>query len=318
MRAAPAPSQFAMATVVAIVALLALVAPLQAQSSLRTTVDTTLVTVGDQITVTVSVDHAPDATVAWPDSLDLSPFEIVGARALGSEPAGARVRSSAEFLLTAFELGELEIPDFEVAVLSAAGAREVLQTDRFGVEVVSVGADEGGDIREIRGPFLIPIGTIVIALWVLLLLALLGGTWYGYRRWKAGRGDPELDHIAPARPAHEIALEALADIEASHMLPRGQVKEYHIAVSDTLRRYVEARYHVPALEMTTWEIVEGLERVGVGADFIDGMRRLLDQCDMVKFAKVRPDEEHSRGVLSLGREVVETSVSWIPEQEVTV
>lgn len=282
------------------------------QSVLRTAVDTTLITVGDRITLTVSVEHAPGATVAWPDSLDLSPFEVVGARALGSEPAAGRVRSSADFVLTAFELGELEIPDFEVAVLGTDGAREVLRTDRYGVEVVTVGADEGGDIREIRGPFLIPIATITVVLWILALLALLAAAVFGYRRWKAGRTDDEVEHAVPARPAHEIALEALADIEASRMLSRGQVKEYHIAVSETIRRYIEARYRVPALEMTTGEIVTGLERVGVEGDFTSDLRRLLDQCDMVKFAKVRPETTASTAILVLGRGLIEASIAWMP------
>lgn len=301
------------AVLIAVVAIAAWAAPIHAQSTVRTTVDSTLVTVGDRITLTVAVEHAPDATVAWPDSLDLSPFEVVGARALGSEPSGGRVRSSAQFYLTAFQLGDLEIPDFEVAVLGAGGEREVLRTDRFGIEVVSVGADEGGDIREIRGPFLIPIGTITLLLWLLGLLAILGAAAYGYRRWRASRGEVTVEAAAPARPAHEIALEALADIEASRMLSRGQVKEYHIAVSETLRRYIEARYRVPALEMTTWEIVAGLEKVGVGRDFTGDLRRLLDQCDLVKFAKVRPASDQAEGILVLGRELVEASISWMPD-----
>lgn len=304
-----------LALALAVLALVASPAAVQAQSAIRTDVDTTLVTVGDRITLTVSVEHAPDATVSWPDSLDLSPFEVVAAQALGTEPSGGRLRSSAAFLLTAFELGDLEIPSFDVAVLSAAGDREVLPTDRFGIEVVSVGADEGGDIREIRGPFLIPIGTITLLLWILALLALLAAGVFGYRRWRAGQGEVEIEPDVPARPAHEIALEALADIESSRMLSRGQVKEYHIAVSETIRRYIEARYRVRALEMTTGEIVSGLERVGVGPDFTGGLRRLLDQCDMVKFAKVRPDASRSAAILTLARELIEASIAWMPESE---
>ena len=126
---------------------------------------------------------------------------------------------------------------------------------------------------------------------------------------------------APLRPAHEVALEALARIEASDMLVRGEVKEYHIEVSEVIRRYVEARFAVAALEMTTWEVIAGLERAEVDADFRSGLSRFLDQCDMVKFAKVRPTSNASRNVLALGRSLVEgtaegATADRAPEAEV--
>lgn len=275
------------------------------QLRLRTSVDTTQATVGDRIVLTVAVDHPVGASVVWPDSLDLSPFEVMGAQATPTESTAGGARSSARFVLTAFELGELEIPSFEVDVLTADGGRETLSTDRYGIEIVSVGADETGDIRDIRGPLSIQVGILTVALWVVMLLLLVLAVWLAWRRWKRRPEAAPVAPAAPPRPAHEIALEALARIEASDLLATGRVKEYHIEVSEVLRRYVEARFDVTALEMTTWEVLAGLEKAGVDADFRDGLRGFLDQCDLVKFAKVRPDGSRSRAVLTMGRELVE-------------
>jgi hypothetical protein len=90
------------------------------------------------------------------------------------------------------------------------------------------------------------------------------------------------------------------------------VKQYHIEASDILRRFVEASFGVSALEMTTWEIMEGLDRVQAPGEARVQLRRLLDQCDLVKFAKVRPHADASRGIVGLGRNVVELSVGWSP------
>jgi hypothetical protein len=291
---------------------LALVAgAVHGQVSIRTDVDTTLVTVGDRITLTVSVDHPSGASVVWPDSIDLSPFEVLGAQAMPPQDGAAGRTSAAVFLLTAFELGELEIPSFEVAVLAADGGRELLETDRFGIEVVTVGADETGDIREIRGPFSIPVSVVRVAGWLLVLLLLLSIALFAYRRWRLAPHAEVVDAGPPPRPAHEIALEALDRLESSPLLSRGEVKGYHIEVSEILRRYVEGRFTVPALEMTTWEIAEGLERAGVGQEFREGLRRFLDQCDLVKFAKVRPDAHASHEVLELGRRLVRDSIGYM-------
>lgn len=283
-------------------------APAAAQDARVTTeVDTTLVTVGDRIRLSVAVDHAAGAQVVWPDSIDLAPFEVLAAEVVPPVTRSGRSRSGLVLTLAAFELGELEIPSFEFSVDGPGDVTQSLSSDRFGVEVVSVGQDESGDIRDIRGPLSIPVGIMTIAIWLLalLVLALLG--WWLTRRWRNRPSAPDPVPALPPRSADEVALEALARIEASDLLTRGEVKEYHIAVSDVLRRYVEARFEVPALEMTTAEVMGGLARVGVADGVRDGLRRFLDPCDLVKFAKVRPDAEASRAVLELGRELVRAS-----------
>ena len=289
------------------------------QVDIRSDIDTTLVTVGDRITLSVRVTHPPGASVAWPDSLNLTPFEVLGAQVLPMQSEGDGRVSSATFLLTAFELGEVEIPPFDVELISSDGRRETLRTDGFGVEVVSVGQDETGDIREIRGPLMIPVSVLRVAGWLAaLLMAVVVGAW-GYRRWAHARGGEEpVEKGPPARPPHEIALEALDRLEHSEMLMRGQVKEYHIEASDILRRYIEARFRVTALELTTWEILDGLTRAGTAQGFRDDLRRFLDQCDLVKFAKVRPSSDASREMVQLGRALVTGSMSPVPDEPASV
>jgi hypothetical protein len=106
-----------------------------------------------------------------------------------------------------------------------------------------------------------------------------------------------------------VALEALAALEASGLLERGQVEEFHIAASDILRTSVEERFRVEALEMTTREVLQRLDDVGADASFRVGLRTFLEACDLVKFAKVRPDSRTSRDALELGRRIIVESVS---------
>ena len=305
------------AVVLCLLTAMGAVGPLIAQSRVTSEVDTTLVTIGDRITMTVTVEHAGGSTVSWPDSLDLSPFEVLETSVIPPETTLDRVRTRAVFTLTAFELGELEIPGIDVEVVEPGGDVEVLTTDGFGVEVVSVGADESGDIRDIRGPLSIPVGLFRSLLWVLLPLGLAALTYWLSRRWQ-GRdtaGEPIVIRT-PARPPHEIALEALDALEASGRLERGQVKDYHILVSSILRTYVEHRFGVDALELTTTEVLDGLRHAAVDASFSEGLGRFLERCDLVKFAKVRPAPDASREVLALGRRLVLDTVP-VPESQVT-
>jgi hypothetical protein len=277
--------------------------------TLEVQVDTTLVTVGDRITMTVLVDHDPDAQVAWPDSLDLGPFELLDAQLLPPTPLGEHTRSGAILALAAFELGELEIPSFPVEIVGPGGESTTLNTNRFVILVESVGLDEGGDIRGLRGPLWIPVSAGRIALWGLALV-LAGILVRALYKWWRRRtvGPEEAVPALPLRPAHETALEALAALERSPLLERGEVKEFHIQLSEILRRYVEGRWRVPALEMTTADITSGLTRSGAKSSVVEGFRLFLGQCDMVKFAKDRPDAGASREVLTMGRELVEETI----------
>jgi hypothetical protein len=289
------------------------VAPVHAQSSLHTEIDTTVVHVGDRITMTVSVDHLASASAQLPDSLSLAPFEVLGIEPLPATEGDDGARSTFRLTLAAFELGELEIPSFPVEVVAADASVDTLETDPYGIEVVSVGTDESGDIRDIRGPLGIPISTWIVALWIvipLLVAALLYVLAKRLRPKRDGAPRPALGELP--RPPHEIALEALAALESSGLLERGQIKEYHIAASDILRTYIEARFRVEALEMTTREVLEGLSAVGTDAQFRAGLRTFLDACDLVKFAKARPDTEVSRRTLELGRRIVLESAPGVP------
>jgi len=290
-------------------------APVAGQSTVRTEVDKTVVTVGDRITMTVTVDHAASAQARLPDSLSVSPFEALATRVLPVETTPDGVRSTFAITLTAFELGELEIPSVPVEVVAADGSVEELETDRYGVEVVSVGADESGDIRGIRGPFGIPISSIVVALWVLVPLLLALVLYFLVQRLRPRGEDAPRPALGPLpRPPHEVALEALDALAASSLLERGQVKEYHIAASDILRTYVEERFRVEALEMTTREVLDGLAAAGADASFRVGLRTFLEACDLVKFAKARPSEADSRAALDLGRRIVLESAAALATQ----
>ena len=127
--------------------------------------------------------------------------------------------------------------------------------------------------------------------WWLILIVLIAGAiiFYVIYRKKHGKSPIPMIKVKPKRPAHEIALEQLERIRNEKIWSRGQVKEYHVQLTDAVRTYIADRYGIDAEQMTTSEILD-MFNVAVPIDNEDKMRlrQMLELADSVKFAKYQP------------------------------
>lgn len=272
------------------------------QPEITTDLDTAVITLGDRIHLSVTITHGEGSTVVWPDSLDLGPFELVDSRQLPTRTRDSVSTSAAVFSITAFELGDLELGSFEIPVVGSDTT--TLATDGWLVTVESVGLDESGEIRSIKGPLDIERNWWLLVPWLLVAVAIIGATVWWIRKRRSREADTATAPIVPARPPYEVALEALDELEQSGLLDRGEFKEFHIRVSDIIRRYLEGRYGIDALELVTDEVVEDMRVLGVDAEVVDTTRDFLAACDLVKFARHTPSPEASRERINTARSLV--------------
>ena len=314
MRARPPVSTLAAATLLA-VASGGTAAGQDGAPSVTTVMEPSRIAVGDRARFTIRIEHDPGASVVWPEPDTLGPFEVLERRLDDPVAEGGRAVSSAEFSLTAFELGELELPAVGIEVLRADGSPATLETEPIVLAVVSVGRDEGGDIRAIKGPLDIPRNLLLLLPWLAGILLLAGLAAWLWRRYRARSPDGPFVPVVPSRPAHEIAYDAFSALEAERLPENGEIKAFHIRASDIVRAYVEGRFGVQALEMTTGEVLDGLRRHDLDAHVGADLRRLLERCDLVKFAKDRPALERCREVIRLGRSLVDRTRMIVPPAE---
>lgn len=278
----------------------------------ETTASVATAAVGDPVTVTVTVRHPAGTEVRWPDPVDAGPFELLEAPVSQSTDVDGGRESRLELRVAAFELGDLSFPSLDLAVVDAAGDTTNLAAEAVSVAVESVGRDEGGDIRDIKGPLAIPFAFATLLPWAAALLALAAAGAWLYRRRRRRSGPESRAPAVPPRPAHEVALEALDALEAEGLVERGEIKTYHIRLSDVLRVYLEGRFGLDAMEMTTGEVLDGLRGTDADREAVDDLRRLLDRCDLVKFAKLRPAAAACRELAPLARRVVNATTRAEP------
>ena len=145
-------------------------------------------------------------------------------------------------------------------------------------------------------------GTLLV-----LALAFAAWTWRSRRNATLDEGASHPADTTPARPPHEVALEALDRLIASKAWQRGEAKEVQAEASLVIRRYLEGQFDMRAAEKTTDEVVAMLGASRVPSGWHDRLARALAQADTVKFAKGElPDLTHLGTLKAYRAFVIET------------
>lgn len=154
------------------------------------------------------------------------------------------------------------------------------------------------DIRDIKPPVDIP-NPWEWLWWTLAAVLLTAAAYLLWKWWKQKRAQVP---IIPPVPAHIRAKQKLQ--EALALL--AQPKPFVIAVSDTLRTYLEERFEFHAPERTTEEFLYELQDTDrLARDQKESLGEFLQRCDLVKFAKYEPCEPELRDLHESALRLVE-------------
>lgn len=218
------------------------------------------------------------------DSIELRTSYKTDTMELGS----GRIQINYQIPLQAFDSGTYRLPEF-VYVSESDSARSNALT--LNVVSVNVSADDPiagfAKVAEPEGAQFFDFVPDWLAdfWWVILivLLSVVAFIW-GMRRYK------KEGTVLPKKPEptpYEVAITGLRKLKEKKLWEQGMEKEYFTDLTDILRVYLDKRFGINAMEMTTREIMDNLYNSDV-KDKRDYMRQILNVADFVKFAKVRP------------------------------
>lgn len=285
-------------------------------------------TFGERVELVIEVERDGDARLSLPAELPDTPaLRRVGAPVRAAQPvAGApdRVRESFRVPFLALDMQDLKTPELTLVVEGG----EPLQVGALEVQVA--GADKE---REIAPPspqelaqILSPAQqqatfSVVDARPLVLLfafafggLALLGYTLLARRRrLLVPAAAPVLEAAPAAQRADEVALARLDALLAEGLLARGEIAPFvQRLMDDVLRDYLERRYEVAAGRRTTSELAEDLLSTGAPGLDLALVRKLLDDADLVKFARAELASDVAHGMAAHVRTLIEATR---PERE---
>ncbi len=277
----------------------------EAKISVTAEVDHAFFTIGDRVRFKVTAEHDPSIQIARIDTSEtFKDFELKEDKSFKTEQ-GKTISEGREIVFTGYELGDYVLSPAVIYYREGAGQElKKIESNKLYVSIESVDKDgkPSDDIAGIKG---------VVNLsrkWVGWLIGILFGVmaaigfYFYYTRKKqfAAAINPE-NQLTPQEEAYR-ALNRLGD---SELLQRGQIKLYFAKLSEIIRRYMERRYQILALESTTDEIMSALRQRELDGKTLTLIKSHFEVCDLVKFAKFKPEPAEIIRQTKLAKEIVD-------------
>lgn len=265
----------------------------------RAALDSSIILIGDQVKLNLEIEYPSDVEIFFPIVADTlgEHVEIVERNPVDSIQIDENtLKMMQEFIVTSFDTGHHTIAPFQFR-FSVSGITDTVETNPATLHVFTLPKLDSlmnamqGPI-DIKAPYEAPVTFKEVAPWlfgILLGAGLIFLIIYAINRRKQNKPIFSFPQ-KPKEPAHIIALRDLDHIKEEKIWQQGKIKEYYSEVTDTIREYIENRFNITAMELTTDEIIKKIsEQKGLLDDkTFDNLKRMLSNADLVKFARFTP------------------------------
>ncbi len=195
-----------------------------------------------------------------------------------------------ELIIQSFDSGLYTIPPF----VYVAG-NDTFTSNALALKVMPVAVDSMATIHDYAGVAkpntriwdYLP-DFIVEYWWIFLIVLLLAAALFVWLRYIKGKKAIPLVPKKKPVPPYEVAMQALNRLKSEKLCENGHEKEYYTRLTEILRIYLDKRFGINAMEMTSTQIMQQLRSNDDTKTSAPVMKQILEMADFVKFAKVRP------------------------------
>lgn len=300
-------------TLLFVVSLLLFTVPSLAQE-VRTAVDTTTIKIGEELKLTLSVEVNSTDLVVFPEEKTMGLLEVIQSYKTDTLKSKQKVILNKEYGLTQFDSGHFVVPPQKISVNG-----KTFSSDSVLVEVRDVVVDTTKqklyDIKPIIQVEKPSEGMPHWLLYVLVGLIVIAAVIYFFFIKKKKQMRATVTNLPP----FEEAIQHLAALDEENLLEKEEYKKYYSELTEVLKRYLDEKVYDNALESTSDELIEQLEllkdsgKLPISKEIIQGLRKVLQTSDLVKFAKSQPDKGTAKVDRNIIEKVLHETKQAIPE-----
>jgi len=259
------------------------------------TIDSTKIRIGSQFNLILKTKIDTASSVYFPEEKYFGALEVLESYPVDTvrdKKELSKIELLKKYGLTQFDSGNYVIPQLRVLIDS-----KPFLTDSLQIEVVSVQVDT------LKQP-LFDIKDVIESsqkenskwwLWLLVGLVLIGLGFLGFTFWQKHKKSVSEEKQIKYTPIEKATI-GLKKLEEKQLIEKGAVKDYYSELTDIARTYLEEAVKFPAMENTTSELIQNLKKTAIrrklafSDEIIRSLEKVLQQSDLVKFAKSKPLE----------------------------
>ncbi|MEP7197868.1 MAG: hypothetical protein ABI851_15225 [Saprospiraceae bacterium] len=282
----------------------------KAQNYFIQNLDSTNITIGDQLYLTQKCNSIPKDNQALQELKSLGWFEII---------------SPGEWILTPQQYYERKIKFsvydsgvYTIPILNVKLDTQIIQTIPLSINV-EFPMLSNGEIRPIKDIIItssasniiyyIILGIIFLCLVLVLLFVL----------YRADRVKPKSFQYLLPEHAHELSLRRLNELESKKLWQSDQIKNYYDELNNILRTFLFEGFKIPALESTSNEIIDLLDSSDISWSAEDEFIHCLRFSDLIRFANKSSVIEDHLNWMSFAKKFVisnkESSIQFLDENK---
>jgi hypothetical protein len=272
------------------------------QDKVHIEVDSTQIKIGNQVTATLKVELEPGEQVRFPniEKFLTDNIEVIGVSEIDTQKINAINILRQTLTLTSFDSGNHIIPALKFISRNATNKIDTFSTREVLLRVDLVEVDTLAAIKDIKAPVDTPFHNnelwsylnYLMYLIIFIVVVLIAVQYFKLNKVKP---KPEvIVPVAPEEPADSIAMRELEQLKKKKDWNTIEgVKDFHEDISLILRKYIQKRFKMPALERTSNEIMNDIKNRPLDKELIKSLNQILVLSDYVKFAKYKPSVEEN-------------------------
>ncbi len=280
-------------------------------AQVKSSIDTTHIRIGEQITYKIEVDADSTNLVVFPEGQTFMPLEVIDSYEVDTTKLDAKINLIKKYGLTQFDSGTYTIPRQKIVI-----GDKTFFTDSLKVLVNNIMVDttkqglygikpiiqvEKGKSNWLRNLLIVLFGIGLIASLIY---------WFIWRK----KPLTEEEKIA-LLPPYDRAKLALKQLDESNYLEQDEFKAYYSELTLAIRKYLDEKVYDHALESTTDELISRLRllkdgnQIDLSQETIKNLESIFKRADLVKFAKSAPDKELAK----LDRNTIDVEIDHVKE-----
>lgn len=221
----------------------------------------------------------------------------------------SRKQLNKDFILQGFDSGLYNLP-----TIYYVQGNETIAANKVTLKVIPVNIDTMvtiHDYADVLSPGrnffdFVPSWLSDYGVWIILSIIVIALLLFIYLKYiKKGK----VPQIVKKKivPPYIVAMENLRRLDAKHLCEKGQEKQFYTELTDILRVYLDNRFNINAMEMTSGQILNSLKSNDDTRMSESLMGKVLETADFVKFAKVRPLPDDNQMAFSNAMKFVENT-----------